>query len=430
MPPQDTEAEQSVLGSALLSRDALDEMAAILQPEDFYQDTHQIIWTALLAMREGGRPVDAVTLMDQLRADGQADRIGGATYLSHLARSVPTAANAMYYARIVRERAARRELIQAGTRIVAQAYEATLDADGLIAEAQRLVNDATMRSAHGGRLTNLGQVAIDHWRYLEETRHEPNVLGLQTGFQALDGVLGGFPAGDLIVLAGRPSMGKSSLALAIAANVARQGTPVAFFSLETSATQIAERLVCMAAGVDNLAVRTRSLSDYEWDKAMHEAIHGIGPLPLWIEDRGGITTADVLAESRPVKELGLIVVDYLGLLQDRPTEGETYANHVGRMARHLKGTARELRVPLLLLAQLNREIEKRGGEPHLSDLRDSGHIEQDTDADLMLWRDPENENIVRVKIAKQRNGPAGFSIELFWDAKHTRFADLERRRTE
>jgi len=422
IPPQNAEAEQAVLGSALLDQDALTEAAGALKPEDFYQDVHQILWAALLRLREDGIRPDIVTLAERLRKDGQLDRIGGATYLSTLARAVPTSANVAQYARIVREMSVRRNLIAAGTWMAGMAYAVGEDVLALATEAEERVRAAS-GNVGAGRLRELGPVMAERWKGLYATKDSKDLLGAMTGLRALDGFLGGLQPGDLIVGAGRPSKGKTSLALQIGVAIAGQGRAVAIFSLEMMVEQIIDRLVCAGARIDSRAVRSRSLSDDQWDRAFSE-IAILGARPIYIDDQAR-TMLEIRAQAGRVKDLGLVVIDYLGRMDDRQPEGVRHDLHLGQIVKRAKTMAQALRVPVLLLAQLNRKVEDRpGGEPQLSDLRDSGRIEDDADVVLLLWRKADDEaSLVRVKVAKNRNGDVG-DLELIFDKVHTRFKDV------
>ncbi len=426
VPPNNIEAERAVIGSALLSRDALTELAGTLRPEDFYHEGHRRIWETMLSLRDEGSPADLVTVTEALRSRGALEIAGGVGYVAGLGVAVPTAAAGAHYAQIVRDMSVRRALIAAGTAIVGLAFDATQPTAEVANEAERRVREATLGAANASRLQELGRVAYRRWEHLQATKAQKGVIGLPTGFRNLDGVLGGLMPGDLNVLAARPSLGKTSLALGIIARVARRGVPVLLFSLEMSAEQIADRLVCAGAKLDSLAVRTRTLSEDEWDRAAVE-ISLIGGWPALIDDRPALTSLEIWSTARRVKGLGLVVIDYLGLIGDKPAEGETKAQFLEGAVNRLKVMARDLDVPVLCLCQLNREIERRGGEPQLSDIRDSGGIEQTADVVLMLYRDPEEENVVRCKVAKNRNGPTG-EAELFFERKYARFLDLERRR--
>jgi replicative DNA helicase len=422
VPPQNAEAEQAVLGSALLDQDAFTEAAGTLRAEDFYQDVHQLLWAALLKLREDGIRPDAVTLAERLRKDGQLDRIGGATYLSTLARAVPTSANVAQYARIVREMSVRRGLIAAGSWITGAAYAAGEDVLTLATEAEERVRAAS-GNIGAGRLRELGPAMAKRWDYLYETCDSTDLLGAMTGLRALDGCLGGLQPGDLIVGAGRPSKGKTSLALQIGVAIAAQGRAAAVFSLEMTVEQIIDRLVCAGARIDSRAVRSRSLSDEQWERASKE-IARLGAWPIYIDDQAR-TTLEMRAQAGRVKGLGLIVIDYLGRMGDRQPEGMRHDLHVGQIVGRIKDMAQALRVPVLLLSQMSRKVEDRpGGEPQLSDLRDSGIIEQDADVVLFLWRKADDDqSLMRVKVAKNRNGDVG-DLELIFDRTHTRFEDV------
>ncbi len=432
-PPADETAERSLLGACLLDRRTFEEVVSGITPDDFYVDRHRHVWQAMQRLRDEGLPVDPVMLLKVLRDTGRLDAVGGASYLGELARSVPTAANAAHYAQIVRDCSFRRRLIAAGTRIAALAW-ADEDVTELANQAERVVREATSGAFVEDRFVSIGSAMVQRWEHLYETRHRADVLGLPTGYRALDGMLAGLMPADLIILAARPSMGKTALALGITLNVARRGHAVAFFSLEMSRAQIADRVVCATVPLDSRRVRARRLTDAEWERAV-EVVTRLGSLPIYIDDQPAQTTSEVWAKARRVDGLGLVVIDYLHLLGDRRHPGASRSEQLEEMVGRLKAMARDLDVPVLCLSQLSRAPEGRPDKrPQLADLRDSGGIEQTADVVLLLHRpsfyDPgERPGIAELEVAKQRNGPRG-TIELAFDEAHARFGDLERRREE
>jgi len=432
-PPNDIQAEQSVIGACLLSREALDEAAGLLAAGDFYVDRHRHVWEALLQLREEGTPADPVTLVSTLQERGRLGAAGGRTYLADLARAVPTAANVAHYARVVRDLAFRRRLYDAGSRIARLTW-----ADGEVAdlanEAEKIARDATTGALGDDRVLHMGKVLHDRWQWLYETRHEADILGLRTGFPAIDGLLAGMMPSDLLVLAGRPSMGKTALALTIMLNVARAGRTAALFSLEMSAAQIADRIVCMTQGLDNRAVRARRLGEHEWELAIEAAVR-LGALPLFIDDTPKQRSTEIWAKARRLPDLAFVVIDFLQVVGDERLPGQTRNEQIGDMVDQFKAMARDLDIPVLCLSQLSRACENRPDKrPELSDLRDSGVIEQTADVVMLLYR-PERYNpedspgIAELNIAKHRNGPTG-PVKLQFDKKTTRFGSLETRREE
>jgi replicative DNA helicase len=425
--PQDSQAEQAVIGSVLLDPDCLPDLAAMLAPDDFYQDVHQLVWATVLRLHESRTPIDAVTMHRALTEQGHIERVGGMAYIAQLARAVPTAAHATHYARQVKETSVRRRLIREATAIVGKAYDPGVKLEDLADEAERRILAAASLSAFDSGPRPIGVIAAEHWRELYENRHLRELAGLPTGFAALDGMLAGLQPGDVTVLAGRTSLGKTSLALAIARTVAARQVPVVLFSLELSARQIAERLISMTGSIDMRVVRARRLTDEGWEAGFHAVVE-FGATPLWIDDRRGQPTHAIIAKARRVKNVGLVVVDHLGLIRDPENPALTRAQQVGQQVKRIRDLAGELNCPILLLHQLNRETEHRADKkPQLSDLRESGDIEQDADNVLLLWRNPEHDgrnlvtgNLVTVIVAKQRNGPTG-EICLEWEPQYTRF---------
>lgn len=430
VPPHDIEAEKSVLGAALLDRSALDEAAAVIRMEDFYQQRHQVIWSAMLELRDRNEPVDLVTLAAALRSRGQLEDAGGTTYLAEVANFTPTAANVPYYARIVKDTAFRRQLIRAGMQIAQLGWEAGQEVGELANRSEQLLREATDRVVGGDTLLRIGDVVFGRWQQLYSTKDVKGLLGLPSGFTTLDAKTGGFMPADLVIIAARPSIGKTSLALAIAQNVARKGGTVVFFSLEMPRTAVADRLICAAVPLDSHLLRTRQLTEEQWDQALAKASK-LAALPIFVDDKLQ-TTAEMWAKARRVRNLALVIIDYLGMIGDPRRPGSSKAEHLEEVVNRLKAMARDLNVPLIVLSQLSRAPEKRADRrPELADLRDSGGIEQTADTVLLLHRPgfydasaPQNE--VEVIIAKQRHGPVG-TVKLYFDPSTARFRDLERR---
>jgi len=431
VPPHDLEAEKSVLGAALLDRSALDEAAAVIRTEDFYQERHRVIWSAMLELRDRNEPVDLVTLTAALRSRGQLEDAGGITYLAEVANFTPTAANVLHYARIVKDTAFRRQLIRAGMQIAQLGWEVGQEVGELANRSEQLLREATDRVVGGDTFLRIGDVVFGRWQQLYEARDVKGLLGLPSGFTTLDAKTGGFMPADLVIIAARPSIGKTSLALAIAQNVAKKGGTVVFFSLEMSRAMIADRLVCAAVPLDSHLLRTRRLTEEQWDQALAKASK-LAALPIFVDDKPAQTTAEMWAKARRVRNLALVIIDYLGMIGDPRRSGSSKAEHLEEVVNRLKAMARDLNVPVIVLSQLSRAPEKRADRrPELADLRDSGGIEQTADTVLLLHRPgfydasaPQNE--VEVIIAKQRNGPVG-TVKLYFDPEYARFGDLERR---
>ncbi len=422
--------ERSALAACLLDRGAAVEVMEVLRPEHLRQERHRVIYAAICGLVSGDAPVDTLTLGEAL--GDELARVGGYTYLTALANDLPTSENAREYALAVRRHCTRRTLKAAAARITA--LSDSEDVTAALEEAERLIYAVGDDSA-SRPVSLLGQVAWTHWDHLHQTRKQQEVLGLPTGFLDLTHALGGMQRGDLIILAGRPSMGKSALALQIAHAVAESGQPALFFSLEMSESSQAERMVCALEGLDLQLTRQRRLHDGQWDQAIARAAD-LGNLPLWVDDSGGISTLEMRAKARRLKArqggLGLVVVDYLQLVGDRPDARWSKSDHVGQVCKRIKGMAHELDAAVLLLCQMNRGVEDRAGKvPMLRDLRDSGELEQDADVVLFVHR-PEfyspkdREGEADIYVAKHRNGPTGLVV-LGFEGSFTRFRTLERR---
>ena len=382
LPPQNAEAEQSVLGSILLDREAIATALEILAAEDFYQDVHQIVFKAVLKLYEQNRDVDAVTLAERLRQDGMLDRIGGATYLSTLARSVPTSANVRHYAQIVRDKAMLRRLIQAGTTIVGSAFDASEEPKTLLDKAETLIfTIARDNLAHPYiPLNDLLKTAYERLERLYDSK--VRVTGVPTGFPELDDITSGFQGSDLIIIAARPSRGKTTLATNIARNVAvRHGLPVGMFSLEMSADQLAMRFLASEVPYDAHKMRTGNLQERDFP-LFAEALGRLGDAPIFIDDTPSLSVLELRGRARRMKRdhnVSLLILDYLQLMHITGRV-ENRQQEISTISRELKFLARELKIPVVALSQLSRGIEKRDDRrPQLSDLRESGAIEQDAD---------------------------------------------------
>lgn len=433
VPPQNTEAEQAVLGSLLLQPEALDAVSEILAGEDFYRDAHRLIYQGILDLAAKGEPPDLVTVSELLQERGQLERAGGAAYLASLANAVPTAANASYYARIVAEKALLRSLIRVGTRIAQEGYEGGREPSELLEEAEQAILEVSRRQRREGvhHVKDLLMQTFDHLEQLAQNRD--GVTGVPT-FHDLDKLLGGLHPADLIICAARPAMGKTSFCLNIAQNVAvRHGIPVLVFSLEMSREQVVQRLLSAQARVDQYRLRTGSLSGEDWEK-LARAVGPLSEAPLYIDDTPGIPVLELRAKARRLKSergLGLVVVDYLQLMQPG-RRVENRQQEIADISRSLKALARELNIPVLALSQLSRAVEQsHDRRPSLSHLRESGALEQDSDCVLFIHRpdyyDPESEKrgIAEIIVAKHRNGPTG-SVELAFLPEFTLFMDLAR----
>ncbi len=429
MPPQALDAEQAVLGALLVNSDALPRVLDILEPDYFYRKVHQIIYAAILDLFDQNEPVDIVTLSQYLKDQNKLDQIGGRQYLADLAMSVATTANLEYYARTVNEKAVLRNLIKAGTEIVGSCYEET-DADNAVDRAEHLIfNIAQRRNLR--ELVHIRDIVETTFAKIEERyENRESLSGVPSGFYDLDAMTAGFQSSDLIVVAARPSMGKTAFCLNVAQYLAvSKQIPVAIFSLEMSREQLVQRMLCSEAQIDASRLRSGYLQNNDWNH-LALAMGRLGEAPIYIDDSAIVTALEIRAKARrlksEIKNLGLIVVDYIQLMQGRKMM-DNRVQEVSEISRSLKTLARELNVPVIALSQLSRAVEQRQNKrPMLSDLRESGSIEQDADIVMFIYRDeyynPETERRgeAEIIVSKQRNGPTG-TIELLYQASITRF---------
>jgi replicative DNA helicase len=436
--PQNVEAEAGVLGSLLIDPDATVQVADFLKPDDFYREAHRAIYQAMIDLYENRAPADLITLTDELARRGKLEDIGGLSYVSSLANQVPTSANVEYYARIVERTAILRRLIHAAGQIAAVAYnepEATVALD----QAEKLIFNVSQRSMRADLepIRDTLREYMDKLDQLHERRGD--IVGVATGFGDLDKLTGGLQKSDLIILAARPSVGKTGLSLSLAHNAAlRFDHTVGIFSLEMSKEQLVARLLSMDAGVDQQRLRTGRLQDDEWDR-ISESVGRLSEAKIYLDDTPGISLVEMRSKARRLmmeRGFDLLIVDYLQLMQGSGGGRAGHENRVqeiSEISRGLKGLARELDIPVLALSQLSRAVESRTDKrPQLSDLRESGSIEQDADVVAFIYRDevynPETErpNIADIIIAKHRNGPVG-TINLYFQPAQTRFRDLDLR---
>lgn len=432
-PPQNVEAEQAVLGSIMIERDALIAVSERLSPDDFYRPAHQKIFEAVITLNESGEPVDLITVTAWLQDKKWLEDIGGVTYLANLASAVPSAANVDYYASLVEEKALLRRLIRAATQIATSGYSGDEEAAALIGDAEKRILEISQRQGKGA-FKPIKDVLMETFERIEFLHtHKGNITGIPTGFVDLDKMTSGLQRSDLIILAARPAVGKTAFALNLAQNVAvRAGQTVAIFSLEMGASQLVQRMICAEANIDAGRMRTGSFDDEDWRK-LTMAISSLSEAPIYIDDTAGITVTDIRAKCRRLKiehGLGLILIDYMQLIQGRGKESRQ--QEVSEISRTLKLIARELDVPVIALSQLSRGVEQRQDKrPMLSDLRESGSIEQDADIVAFLYRDDyydadtEKKNIVEVIIGKQRSGPTG-TVELVFLKNYNKFVSLDR----
>ncbi|HHW05944.1 MAG TPA: replicative DNA helicase [Clostridia bacterium] len=433
VPPQNLEAEQSVLGSMLLAKEAIDEVTDLLSAQDFYRDSHRYIFEAILSLYAKQEPVDLITLAEELKSQGLLEKVGGASYLALLASMVPTAANARYYAQIVAEKSLLRSLISACTSVIQQCYEAGEEAAALLDEAEKLILQVSERRRFDG-FTHVKPIILEVIDQLDMlAKHKTGVTGIPT-FEALDRYLSGLHKSDLIICAARPGMGKTAFCLNIAQKAAmKSNIPVAIFSLEMSKDQLTQRLLSAEAMVDQSKLRSGFLTPEDWQRVTLAAAK-LAEAPIYIDDTPGITVMEMRAKSRRLKvekDLGLVIVDYLQLMQSH-RRVENRQQEISEISRSLKSLARELDVPVLALSQLSRAVEQSPSKrPALSHLRESGSLEQDADVVLFIHRpdyyDPDSamRGIAEIIIAKHRHGPTG-SVELAFAAEYTRFLDLAK----
>ena len=436
IPPQNIEAEQAVLGAIFLEPSSLTVTSEVLIPEDFYRSAHQKIFNVMLKLNDEGKAVDLITVTEELAATKSLEDVGGITYLSELAGSVPTAANVEYYARIVEEKSLLRRLIRTATNIAQEGYSREDEVAELLGEAEKNIMEVAQRKKSGS-FTNIKDVLVRTYDNIEElANRKGDVTGIPTGFAELDRMTAGFQRNDLIIVAARPSVGKTAFALNIAQNVAtKTDETVAIFSLEMGAEQLVMRMLCAEGNINAQNLRTGALTDEDWRK-LTMAMGSLSNAGIYIDDTPGVRIGEIRSKCRRLKQehgLGMILIDYLQLIQGNGRSGENRQQEVSEISRSLKALARELEVPVIALSQLSRGVEQRQDKrPMMSDIRESGSIEQDADIVAFLYRDDyydkesENKNIIEIIIAKQRNGPVG-TVSLAFVKEYNKFVNLERR---
>jgi replicative DNA helicase len=434
--PNNPEAEASLLGAILIDADALVKIADSISADDFYDQRHRRIYEAIAQLYERRSPIDVLTLADQLKNNSALDLVGGASYLTELTNFVPTATHVEQYAEIVSQKALRRRLIKASQEIVALGYDESKALRELVEEAETQLFQVSQKHVKQS-IVSIETILAESFDRLDDLHKDKNkIRGVSTGFRDLDGVLAGLQRSDLFILAARPSMGKTAFSMALAHNVATLSKePVLIFSLEMSKEQLVDRLLSTESGVDAWALRTGNLTDADFEKIGH-AMGALGEAPIYIDDTPGITVSDLRTKARREAHqhpLGLIIVDYLQLMSGGSKFGgsDNRVQEISEISRGLKSIARELNVPLIALSQLSRSVENRNPQiPQLSDLRESGSIEQDADVVAFIYREeyynPETENkgITSILIKKHRNGPTG-TVDLFFDREKQRFRSLD-----
>jgi len=435
LPPQAVEAEQSVLGAMLLSKEAIGKAVELLNESCFYRVEHQQIFQAIITLYDANKPVDLITLTHELRKRRKLKEAGGRVYLMNLLESTPTAANLEYYARIILEKATLRNLADVATGIVTECYQPQVEADNLLDKAEQQIFNLSESRMRGG-FVHIGEILPHTFEAIEEFhKREGFVTGIPSGFKELDSLTSGFQKSDLVIIAGRPSMGKTALSLSIAQYVSiKEKLPVAIFSLEMSKSQLVQRMLCSEARVDSHLLRTGRLPNRDWPR-LSIAVGPLSEAPIFIDDTPAIGVLEMRAKARRLKSshnIGMVILDYLQLMQG-PKGAENRQQEISTICRSLKGLAKELDVPVVALSQLSRQVEVRGKEhrPQLSDLRESGAIEQDADLVLFIYR-PEIYGILQdrkgnplqglaeIIIGKQRNGPTG-SVKLAFIDEYAKF---------
>jgi replicative DNA helicase len=433
VPPQNLDAEESVLGAMMLSPGAIGAVAEIVDAGDFYRESHATIFRAALALYGKGEPVDAITLVDELEQRGELERAGGRVRVHELAALVPASANAAHYARIVREMATLRSLIRVGGEVSRLGWERPGETGDLVDRAEQLIfalSQARVTSEFS-HIEALLKESFERITALYEAGAD--VTGVPSGFRDLDRITSGFQPGNLVIVAARPSMGKSALGLCIAANLGvRHGTPVALFTLEMSKSEVTQRLMCSEAKVESQRLRTGKLAVDDWPR-LTAACDKLAKAPIYVDDTGSITMMELRSKARRLKSkepsLGLVVVDYLQLMTTGGTT-ENRVQEVSQISRQLKVLARDLDIPILAMSQLSRAVEQRHDKrPILSDLRESGSIEQDSDIVAFVYRDEyyndesEHQGLAELIVAKHRNGPTD-TVKLSFLKRYAKFADL------
>ncbi len=430
LPPHDLEAEQSVLGAMLVNPNAIAVVAENLSAEDFYRDSHRLIYKSALSLYDKGEEIDVITLSARLDKEGVLERAGGRELIHALAEFVPAAANAAHYASIVRELSVLRALIRVGNEIAEMGYERPGDTAMLLDRCEQKVF-AIQQQNRTAEFRHIRDVLINNFEHLDAMQREQGLSGVATGFEGIDKLTGGFQKANLIVLAARPGVGKTSLALNIAQHIAVEGqAPVAIFSLEMSAQELGERMMCSSARVSSHKVRTGALSGDDYAKLV-QAAGELEKADIYIDDSAGINMFELRAKARRLKtktQLALVIVDYLQLMSG-DGRADNRQQEVANISRSMKQLARELEVPVIAVSQLNRSPEARADrEPQLADLRESGAIEQDADMVMFIYEDPSDpqaKGTVKLKIAKNRNGPTD-TVRLGFVKDYTRFRTLTR----
>jgi replicative DNA helicase len=435
LPPQNLEAEQSVLGGMLIDNETVHRVIEILRPEDFYRPAHQTIYQAILAQYQTNEPSDLVTVTNWLKKEARLDKVGGPTYLAMLVDQVPATANIAHYARIVYEKAVLRHVISGAGEIIQKGYEARGDVEQYLDHAEKIIFEIAQRKVNQS-FAHVKDIVKDSFKIIENLYEKKEaVTGVPTGFEDFDRMTSGLQPSDLVIIAGRPSMGKTALALNMAGySAVHTGHRVAIFSLEMSKEQLVQRLLCSEGRVDSSRLRIGYLNESDWPK-LTKAAGSLSESAIYIDDAAALTVLEMRAKCRRLqreKGLDLIIVDYLQLVRGSTRTAESREREISDISRSLKALAKELRVPVVALSQLNRSVESRQDKrPQLSDLRESGALEQDADVIAFVYRDEvynketPDKGVAEIIIGKQRNGPIG-TIKLTFLNSYTRFENLAR----
>ena len=433
IPPQNIEAERSVLGSLMLDPKIMHTIVDVIDGDDFYQEKHKHIYQIMVYLYEKKEPIDMLSVPNRLKEKKMLDHIGGSSYLAELVNCVPTASNAKHYADIVRKKKILRDLIEASEHVTQLGYNEENDIEEVLDEAEKKIFGISRINVKQ-KFAGIKSVLEDAWERFEKlSKAEGEIRGLSTGFKGIDNTLAGLQKADLIILAARPSVGKSAFALDIARNIAKAGTPVGFFSLEMSAQQLVDRMIASEAHIDSWKLRTGKLTTDDEFSRLRDALATLSDAPIFIDDESSSNILQMRAKARRLQAehgLGLLIVDYLQLMTPR-TNTDNVVQQMTEISRSLKGLARELDVPVLALSQLSRAVESRNPPiPKLHDLRDSGSIEQDADVVIFLYRERdrdtnERSNNTQVLIEKHRNGPTG-RVELYFNPEQVCFTDVEK----
>ncbi len=437
VPPNDIEAEQAVIGSMLTDRDAVSSAIEVLKPEDFYREDNKAIYDAILNLYNQSQPIDIITLKSELSSIGKLDSVGGLEYIASLPEKVPTTSNVEQYIKIVEEKSVLRNLIKTANELITLGYDPTQDVETIMDGAEKKIFEVMQKRNQKG-YSSIKDVLVDTFTQLEQLYNQKqHITGVPTGFADLDFKTAGLHNSDLILIAARPAMGKSAFALNIATNAAvRANVPVVIFSLEMSKEQMVNRILCSEAMVDSNKVRTGTIDDDEWAK-LASASGQLSESNIFIDDTPGISIMEIRAKCRKLKlekNIGLVVIDYLQLVQGSGKRSSSREQEIAEISRSLKILAKEINVPVIALSQLSRAPEQRPDHrPMLADLRESGSIEQDADIVMFLYRDDyynedsEKKNIAEVILAKHRSGSTG-TVELLWLSNYTKFASIDKYR--